>query len=135
MKPYSLDLRERVAAAYEQGKGTIKQVAQMFSVGETFVKKMLRQKRETNNLSPQPQRAGAKRRLQAKDLRWLEKTIAREPDATITELAEQLSEEKQATVSRATICRELKELRLARKKRVSRDRNATIENELGFGAR
>ena len=86
MKPYSLDLRERVVAAYEQGKGTIKQVAQMFSVGETFVKKMLRQKRETNNLSPQPQRSGAKRRLQATDRRWLEKTIARAPDATITEL-------------------------------------------------
>ncbi len=118
MKPYSLDLRERVVAAYEQGDGTIKLIAQTFSVGETFVKKMLRQKRETNNLAPRPQQAGAKKVLRAKHRQWLAKAIEKQPDATITELTEQLAEKKQVTVSRATICRELKELKLPRKKRV-----------------
>lgn len=117
MKPYSLDLRERVVATYQHGNGTIKQIAQMFSVGETFVKKMLRQKRETNNLARQPHRAGAKKLLQAKHRRWLRKAIEQESDATITELAEQLAEKKQVRASRATICRELKELKLSRKKR------------------
>ncbi len=47
MKAYSLDLRQRVVAAYEQGKGSLAQVAEQFNVGQTFVKKMLRQKRES----------------------------------------------------------------------------------------
>ncbi len=43
MQAYSLDLRERVVAAYEKGRTTISAVAGQFSIGETFVKKMLRQ--------------------------------------------------------------------------------------------
>ncbi|PYS87855.1 MAG: hypothetical protein DMF64_22070, partial [Acidobacteria bacterium] len=45
MKAYSLDLRQRVVAAYEKGKGSIAEVAEQFNVGQTFVKKMLRQQR------------------------------------------------------------------------------------------
>ena len=44
MEAYSLDLRERVVAAYEKGNNTIAEIAAKFSVGETFLKKMLRQK-------------------------------------------------------------------------------------------
>ncbi len=116
-------------------KAQSKKLHKCFQSAKLSPVKMLRQKRETNNLSPLKQRAGAKRRLQAKHRRWLEKALAQEPDATITELAEQLSEKQQVTVSRATVCRELKELKLARKKRVSQHRSAIIENELGFGAK
>ncbi len=63
MQAYSLDLRERVVAAYEKGSNTIAEIAERFSVGETFLKKMLRQKRETGSLERLPQRAGAKKRL------------------------------------------------------------------------
>jgi transposase len=62
MLPYSLDLREGVVSAYETGEATITKIARRFSVGETFVKKMLRQKRETDSLERLPQRAGAKKR-------------------------------------------------------------------------
>jgi transposase len=41
MKAYSLDLRERVMAAYEQGQRSIAEVAQQFQVGQTFVKRCL----------------------------------------------------------------------------------------------
>lgn len=37
MLAYSLDLRERVVAAYEKGDATIAEIAQRFSVGQTFV--------------------------------------------------------------------------------------------------
>ena len=49
MQAYSLDLRERVVSAYEKGGGTLAEIAAQFSVGQTFVKKMLRQKRETGS--------------------------------------------------------------------------------------
>ena len=38
MKAYSLDLRQRVVAAYEKGKSSIVEVAEQFNVGQTFVK-------------------------------------------------------------------------------------------------
>ena len=42
MVPYPQELRTRVVAAVEQGEMTIGEVARVFSVGVTFVKKMLR---------------------------------------------------------------------------------------------
>ena len=63
MQAYSLDLRERVVKAYEKGGATLVEIAGRFSVGPTFVKKMLRQKRETGSLERVPQRAGAEKGL------------------------------------------------------------------------
>lgn len=51
MEPYSLDLRQRVVAAVEEGDGTIADVAAKFRVGKTFVKKMLRLWREKGALA------------------------------------------------------------------------------------
>jgi transposase len=52
MKAHSLDLRQRVVAAYEHGTQSIAQVAEQFNVGATFIKKMLRQKRAHGSLTP-----------------------------------------------------------------------------------
>ena len=116
MLAYSLDLREKVVAACEKGDSTIAEIAERFSVGQTFVKKMLRQKRETNSLERLPHRAGAKKRLTDKHRRWLARQIKETPDLTLQEIQEKLLAEKNILVSLATICRELKALRLPQKK-------------------
>lgn len=59
MKPYSLDLRQRVVTAGEDGDGTIAEVAAMFRVSKTFVKKMLRLWRERGELAPHLHGGGA----------------------------------------------------------------------------
>jgi len=135
MKAYSLDLRERVVAAYEKGKNTIAEVAAQFSVGETFLKKMLRQKRQTGSLERLPQRAGAKKMLNRMHRLWLTKQIKEQPDATLVELQTSLLEKKKKSVSPATISRELQELRLGRKKNRSSHTSATMENEGGSGGK
>ena len=58
MRAYSLDLRQKVVAAVERGDSTIEGVAASFGVGQTFVKKMLRQHRETGDLRPRPHGGG-----------------------------------------------------------------------------
>ena len=58
MQAYSLDLRQRVVRAYEQGQRTVLEIAEQFSVSTGFVKKMLRQWRETDDLSPRPHGGG-----------------------------------------------------------------------------
>ena len=116
MQAYSLDLRERVVSAYEKGGATLVEIAARFSVGQTFVKKMLRQKRETGSLERLPQRAGAKKALSDIHRKWLAVQVKAVPDVTLAELQEQLAKEKRRKVSQSTVCRELQALRLPRKK-------------------
>lgn len=134
MLPYSLDLRERVVRAYERGVETIEEVATRFSVGQTFVKKMLRQKRETGLLEILDRRPpGPAKRLTEKDLRWLRRQIAKEPDLTIDQLHERMLTEKKVMVSRATVGRAVQSLNLPLKKRVNRPSSKTSGNVLGTG--
>src|ERR1044071_8359898 len=116
MQPYSLDLRERVVKAYEQGKGSIAQIARMFNVGQTFVKKMLRLKRETDDLSPQPHAGGKPPSLSAKDLKLLRVRVRQQSDVSLIELQLYLQQHAQVSIYIATISRALSQLGLPRKK-------------------
>ena len=116
MQAYSFDLRARVVRAYEKGGNTIAAIAEQFAVGQTFLKKMLRQQRETGSVERLPQRAGAKPILSEPHRKWLAKQIKDIPDATLAELQERLAQEKHVVISTATVCRELQALRLPRKK-------------------
>jgi len=133
MKPYSLDLRQRVVTAVEDGDGTIAEVAAMFRVGKTFVKKMLRLWREKGNVAPHPHGGGATAALTPKQLRALQQQVAKEPDATLAELRYFLQETEQVEVSEATVCRALQCLHLPRKKRVSPAASATRTSGPGIG--
>jgi transposase len=133
MRAYSLDLRERVVAAYEKGDKTIVEIAAQFSVGQTFLKKMLRQKRQSGSLERLPGRAGAKKVLSAEHRSFLARHIKKHPDATLAELQECLQARRGVLVSRATLSRELQLLRLPRKKNLLSPESAIRENERGFG--
>jgi transposase len=54
MAAYSLDLRKRIVGAVERGNTCKREIARMFSVHETFVHKLLRQKRERGDIAPLP---------------------------------------------------------------------------------
>ena len=85
MKAYSLDLRQRVVRAYEQGRDSIAQLAARFGVGPTFVKKMLRQQRESGNLAPLPRGGGRRLSLSPKQRRLLRRKVEREQDISLAE--------------------------------------------------
>ena len=116
MRAYSLDLRQKVVAAVARGDSTIEEVAASFGVGQTFVKKMLRQHRETGDLSPRPHGGGHTSRLSAKHLKLLRAEVARHPDKTAAALREHLEESAGVSVSRPTLSRALSRLGLSRKK-------------------
>jgi transposase len=133
MRAYSLDLRERVVAAYEKGEQSIAEVAAQFSVGQTFLKKMLRQKRESGSLDRLPRRAGAKKVLSEAHRRWLSRQVKEKLDVTLVELQEGLQTSQKVRVSRATVSRELQVLRLPRKKNRSSLVSATTGSAGGSG--
>jgi transposase len=116
MRAYSLDLRQKVVAAVERGDSTIEEVAASFGVGLTFVKKMLRQHRETGDLRPRPHGGGQTPRLSAKHLKLLRAEVERSPDKTAAALRDHLAERASVSVSRPTVTRALSRLGLSRKK-------------------
>jgi transposase len=117
MRAYSLDLRQKVVAAVQRGDSTIEEVAASFGVGQTFVKKMLRQHRETGDLSPLPHGGGHVPRLSAKHLKMLRVEVARRPDKTVEALRQHMAEQAKVSVSAPTISRALSRLDLSRKKK------------------
>ena len=119
MLPYPKELRARVVAAVEQGEFSIPEIASLFSVGKTFIKKMLRLHRTGASLAP---RRGNREQplLKEKERAVLKQAIAEQPDATLPELAQVLAEKRQVVVSTSTICRAAQKLQLPRKKKSGR---------------
>ena len=86
MKPYSQDLRERVASACAEPGRTIAQVAAAFSVSIVFVDKLLRRQCTTGSVAARPHRGGPVPKLAAA---WQAHLVARvdaQPDSTLAEL-------------------------------------------------
>jgi len=86
MQPYSLDLRTRVVAALRQPGSRQAAVAERFAVSVGFLKKLLRQERETGSLAPKPASGGRARYLDAEAQAWLVAYVGQHPDATLAEL-------------------------------------------------
>ena len=133
MKAYSLDLRERVVAAYQNGVESIREVSEQFQVSESFLKKMLARHRAGGDLAPRGHGGGKKRTLSEGLRNWLLKTVLDEPDITLSDLQERVAGKKQITVSVPTLSRELRGLNLRRKKNLWRLQSETPENEPGIG--
>jgi len=86
MKTTSLDLRERIVAAYDADAGTREEVAWRFRVSLGLVKKLLQQRRRLGDLRPQHHRAGRKPRLLEQHRQRLRRLVAEKPDRTLREL-------------------------------------------------
>ena len=122
MKPYSTDLRQKVVAAYDKRQGSQREVAKLFGVSFSFVKAMLKRRRETGHVQPKvPVRKGAVPKLEGAGLAQLAELDTAQPDATLEELAERLAKQGYQ-VSVPTVWRALQKLNRTRKKRSPRQR-------------
>jgi len=133
MRAYPTELRSRVIATVDQAELTLAEIASVFSVGLTFVKKMLRLHRAGEDLTPR-HGGGPMPRLQASERALLREAVAKQPDVTLTELQAVLEKQRRCRVSGPTICRALQALQLPRKKKVSTPRNARRHNARSFAS-
>ena len=129
MAAYSLDLRERIVDAVERKIASNRKIAEWFGVHESFLYKLLRQKRERGDIAPLPHGGGARAKLSEEELRELPELVAATPDATLDELREQIKKKARVSVSLSTVCRGLQGLGLSRKKRLSRPAKPTPKSE------
>ncbi len=116
MVAYSLDLRQRIVDAVEHEVGSKREIAGLFGVHESFIYKLLRQKRERGDLAPLPHGGGATAVLTEDRLMKLAALVANSPDATLAELRAEIRKKSRVAVSLSTICRGLQALGLSRKK-------------------
>jgi transposase len=119
MAPYPKELRVRVVAAVEEGRFSIPEIARLFQVGVTFIKKMLTWHRAGETLAPR-HGGGPAPVLQEKETALLRQEIRVRPDATLAELQKVLADTCQVAVSLSTISRSLQVLQLPRKKKPCR---------------
>ena len=116
MAPYPKELRVRVVAAVEEGGFSIPEIARIFQVGVTFIKKMLKLPRAGEPLDPR-HGGGPVPLLHEQETALLRQEISAAPDATLEELQHLLADKCQTTASLSTISRSLQLLDLPRKKK------------------
>ena len=114
MKAYSVDLRERALAALDRGMSRAS-VVETFQVSEGSIKRWLRARRISGDLSPRrpPGRPASIRPEQDAALRA---QVAAHPDATLAEHAEQWNSDHGTKLSQWALGRAIRARRLTRKK-------------------
>jgi transposase len=134
MKAYSIDLREKILRACDERLGSQRAIATLFSVSQSFVEKLLRQRRATGDIRPRPHAGGRRALCDAGALAHVRRLVQEHPDATLAELAAQLEAQHGPRVSVPTMGRLVLALQLPRKKSRSTPMSATL-NESSRRAR
>ncbi len=113
MRPYLMDLRERIAAAVDDGEGSQREIARLFRVSLSFVSRLLKRPREAGPLAPEPHGGGPTPVLSADDRQRLEGLVREQNDDTL----EQLRQRGGFRCRLTTIWRALRQRRLTRLKK------------------
>jgi len=110
-KAFSLDLRQRVLAAYDEGDISVMELTRRFRVKRWWIYKLLRQRRDTGSIAPLPRLPGRKRKLAGYEKR-IRQAIQKNPDASLEELRRYLG----VQVALSTLWRTLRGMRITLKK-------------------
>jgi transposase len=116
MKAYSFDLRQKILRACDQRLGSQRAMATLFGVSQSFVEKLLRQRRATGDISPRPHAGGRRAICDATALAHVRRLVHEHSDATLAELSAQLEAQHGLRVSVPTLGRIVLSLKLPRKK-------------------
>lgn len=111
MRPYSMDLRERVLADCDAGLET-RAVATKYRVSESWVRRLKQRRRDRGEVAPRVARRGPSVLRTEHDAR-LRELVAAHPDATLRELREGLG----VAVCLATLWNALRRLGVSLKKK------------------
>jgi transposase len=116
MKPYSMDLREKIVSVIEKGDSSVRKVAQRFSVSKNSVQRLATQQRTDGHVAPRQQGGAMVSPVMAYKAQLL-RIVEQQTDATLAEYCELLFAETGLWVSQSTMCRTFQRLNLPRKKK------------------
>ena len=120
MRAYSMDFREGVAAARDEGMTTA-EAAELFGCSAAWVRRLMQRRRETDSLEPVQRKMADQRKLDEQERQRLRKFIEKNPDATLQELIDALD----LKIHPGTLSRTLKTMDLPLKKNPCTPQNKT----------
>ncbi len=119
MRPYGMDLRCRVVAAYRRGEGSVRELAEQFELAPNTVQRWVAREQTTGSATPRPHGGGASARLTRQRLAVLWRLVAEDSDATLSTLTARLARATHCHVHPSTISRALARLGVTQKKKRS----------------
>ncbi len=130
-RPYSDDLRRKLLEAFDQGKGSLSELAGRFGVSLGWAWKVSAARKRTGRMERPGYRPGAKRRIDEQALAGI---LRSHPDATLVELQAALENTSGLRFSTQHLWRVVKRLGFRLKKSRSTPRNA-IQKRTASGAK
>lgn len=112
MKPYSVDLRQKIIDVYKEGNVSQRQLARQFRVALSFIQKLIKQYKETGNIAPKVRTTQTPTKLTDDQLQVLKELVAENPEATLQELRQKLAAIAGVTISISTVHRMLRRIDL-----------------------
>ena len=113
---YPVELREKVINAYLKSKGTQKEIADLFEINVSTVRRYLRKYEQGNDLAPRPN-SGRRPTLDEEDIQCIKRQVEARPGIKLKELCELLKAECGKMVSEPTMCRACQRLDIRRNKK------------------
>ena len=112
MEAYSVNFRERVMLAVEEGFDTRKEIAESFVMTTRWIRKLVQQYRETGSIKPLPHGGGQQLKFTPERLERLKNLVEKKPAATLDELRRS----SRVPCCSMTVSRALQQLGYTRKK-------------------
>ena len=116
MKPYSLDLRERIVKAVAEEKQSVGKVAERFGVSRWTVNRYVKRDAEDKLAASKP--PGCPRSLDEAGVELLKTQVQEHPDWTLEQHAEALKEASDVNLKKSSIGNYFKRLGITLKKDV-----------------
>jgi transposase len=124
-KAYGEDYRRNFLSAYEQGYGTLEELAADFRVSLGWAKKVSAAYAHTGSMARPAYQPGRKAKIGTAEQALLRQWINEQPDLTLVELQARLNQQVQVQIHISCLCRWLKRMGERLKKSRSTRPNAT----------
>jgi transposase len=105
MKPYSLDIRQKIVDVYQAGGISQRQVAINFNVALSFVSKIILNHKRYNTIQPRERLLQTPSKLNDENLEILRQIVLDNPDATLKEYRQILLDKTGVSLSISSIDR------------------------------
>ena len=122
---YSNDLRRKFLQSYEDGEGTLEELAGQFRVSLGWAKKISAARSRTGQIERPPWRRGPVSRVTVEVQDWIRGQIRRQSDLTLMELQSRLEKTKGCRLSIGRLWMALREMGLRLKKSHSTPKSKT----------
>ena len=116
--PLSMDLRKRAVKAYENGEGTLSEIAERFDISVSSLTSWRALIRSGEGLEPRPHSGGKHhQKIFAEHEKALQDWLEESPDLRLTTLSALLKEHHEVEIDPSQLSRVLKRMGYTRKKR------------------